>query len=90
MLSNGIILSDSLHSMYVTVDFLSLWVMILCTILSLHSDLHQINATLATIREALHQARSLGFDRTVILSNKKHVKAITFELQCTAKDGCAL
>ena len=40
------------------------------------SDLHQINAA---VREALHQTRSLGFDRTVILSNKKHVKAITFE-----------
>ena len=29
------------------------------------SDLHQINATMAVVKVALHQARSLGFDRTV-------------------------
>ena len=43
------------------------------------SDLYQINATLAEVREVLHQARSQGFNRAVILSNKKHAKAIEYK-----------
>ena len=91
MLSNGIIFSTE----YVCNDIVC-WFLIFVsddivyyTITTL-SNLHQKNATLAVVRKALHQARSLGFDKIVILSDKKLVKAITFELQCTSKDGCAL